>query len=143
VAIETAVLRAAYEQARSDADLVLVEGAGGLLVPIRSDLDMAGLALELGLTLLVVARSSLGTINHTQLTLQAAAARGLRVAGVVLNDASADVSPAERENLTWLRAELRVPVLFELAHLPAANAQPGSSAEAAQVPIARVLAALR
>jgi dethiobiotin synthetase len=143
VVIETSVLREACERAREDADLLLVEGAGGLLVPIRSDLDMAGLALELRLPLLVVARSSLGTINHTQLTLQAAAARGLRVAWVVLNDASAHVSPAERENLAWLRAELRAPVLFELAHTPEADARPDGSAGAAQVPIERLLASLR
>jgi dethiobiotin synthetase len=142
VAIQRAVLREAFERTRVGADLVIVEGAGGLLVPIRDDLDMAGLAAELQLPLLVVARSSLGTINHTQLTLQVAAARSLRVACVVLNDATACVSPAERENAAWLRERLDVQVCFELAHVPAADARETSSQHAAHVPVERLLAAL-
>jgi dethiobiotin synthetase len=65
-------------------DLFLVEGAGGLLVPLSDDLDMAELARRLSLPLLVVARDSLGTINHTLLTLEVAYHRSLEVAGVVL-----------------------------------------------------------
>ena len=65
-------------------DRWVVEGAGGVLVPInRSDM-MADLIALLGLPVLVVTRSSLGTINHTLLTLEGLRARSLPVAGVVM-----------------------------------------------------------
>jgi dethiobiotin synthetase len=63
---------------------LIVEGVGGLLVPVGPDADVRGLARELGLPLVVVARPGLGTINHTLLTLEAARSAGLKVAGVVL-----------------------------------------------------------
>jgi dethiobiotin synthetase len=79
--------------------VLIVEGAGGLLVPVGEDWTIADLAGWLGLPLVLVARAGLGTINHTLLTLEAARARGLEVAVVVLNgrspdtDASADTNP--------------------------------------------------
>lgn len=64
---------------------LLVEGAGGLLVPMGADWLVADLAARLGLPLLIVARPGLGTVNHTLLTIAAARQRGLVVAGVILN----------------------------------------------------------
>ena len=78
-------------------DFLLVEGAGGLLVPLTDTLDMAGLAAHLRLPLLIVARDSLGTINHTLLTLEAAARRGLAVAGIVLSAAAPGTSRTDAE----------------------------------------------
>lgn len=106
----------ALAAARKDADLVLVEGAGGLLVPISPALDMAGLAAQLGLGLVIVARAALGTINHTLLTLEAARARGLRVLGVAISHTTAVHSDADRRNLDQLLARLPAPFLGELAH---------------------------
>ena len=63
---------------------VIVEGAGGVLVPINESQTMADLMVLLGLPVIVAARTSLGTINHTLLTLEALRARGLRVAGAVM-----------------------------------------------------------
>lgn len=68
-------------------DLLLAEGAGGLLVPIGPGALVADLAMDLGAPLLIVARESLGTINHTLLTIEAARGRGLRVDAVILNPA--------------------------------------------------------
>ncbi len=65
-------------------ETLVVEGVGGLLVPLGPDGDVRDLAVALGLALVVVARPGLGTINHTLLTLEAARGAGLRVAGVVL-----------------------------------------------------------
>jgi len=114
LAIELAPIEAALARARTDADLVLVEGAGGLLVPITSALDMAGLAARLRLPILVVARAALGTINHTLLTLEAARARDLRVLGVVVSHTTAALTAAERRNLDLLIERLPVPLLAEL-----------------------------
>lgn len=66
-------------------DTVLVEGVGGLLVPIRDDFLVADLADRLDLPLLLVARAALGTINHTMLTLEAAKTRNLKTRGVIYN----------------------------------------------------------
>jgi len=76
-------------------EVMLVEGAGGLLVPLDGYLTMAHLAQALGLPLLIVARAALGTINHTLLTVEAARSRGLEIAGVILNRYPAEPGPAE------------------------------------------------
>ena len=81
-------------------DYLLVEGVGGLLVPIADDFLVADLAARLDLPLLIVARAALGTINHTLLTIEAARARGLQINSVIYNtlsagssDVSAQMSP--------------------------------------------------
>ncbi len=64
---------------------LVVEGAGGLMVPLDGSHLMIDLVARLGLPAILVARSTLGTINHTLLSLEALRARGLAVAGVILN----------------------------------------------------------
>jgi dethiobiotin synthetase len=118
IEIDPERIEKALAEAARGADLVVVEGAGGLRVPIRQGLDMAGLAARLGLPLLVVARARLGTINHTLLTLDAAATRGLRVAGVVINHTEPELPAGDRRNLELLRAQLPVPELAELGFGP-------------------------
>jgi dethiobiotin synthetase len=105
--------------ARLDADLVLVEGAGGLLVPITAELNMADLAARWPCALLVVARASLGTINHTLLTLEAARHRGLRIAGVVLNR-TAPPGPDDLDNAAAIRRHGRVAVFGTFPQAPEA-----------------------
>jgi dethiobiotin synthetase len=104
----------AYQDAASQADLVLVEGAGGLLVPLAPGLDMAGLARRLKLPLLLVARAALGTLNHTMLSLEAARTRGLRVLGVIFSHTTPELPAADRANLGLLLEQLPVPFLGEL-----------------------------
>lgn len=82
--IEPARLEAVARAAGSEADVLVVEGVGGLLVPLAPDYAVRDLARALGLPLVVAARPGLGTINHTLLTLEAARAVGLEVAAVVL-----------------------------------------------------------
>lgn len=72
------------------ADLMIVEGAGGLLAPVTETNTAADLAKALRYPLIIVARCGLGTINHTLLTIEAARSRGLAVAGVVLNQSHPD-----------------------------------------------------
>ena len=71
---------------RSRCDLLIVEGAGGFLCPLTDRRTFADLAVEIGFPVLVVAANRLGTVNHTLLTLEAIARRGLTLAGLVLND---------------------------------------------------------
>jgi dethiobiotin synthetase len=76
---------AALDWWQERADIMVVEGIGGLLTPIAEGTTVADLAIVLDYPLVVVARRGLGTLNHTLLTLEAARRRGLRIAGVVLN----------------------------------------------------------
>jgi len=87
----------AYRLIVQDSDFVIVEGVGGLLVPITEAYNVADLAGRFGLPLVIVARASLGTINHTLLTLEAARHRNLKVAGVVLNRYRADSATLAEE----------------------------------------------
>lgn len=93
-------------------DPLVVEGAGGALVPLRDDALMIDLMVRLGLPVLVVARSGLGTINHALLTLEALRKRDLTVQGVVMN------GPPEPENRAAIERFGQVRVLAELPHLP-------------------------
>lgn len=138
VKIELDVLRSAYRRAAEGADLVVVEAAGGLLVPAAPGLDMAALAIELGLPLVLVARARLGTINHTLLSLREAQRRGLRVLGVAVSHTEPTLSGPDRANLDWLIAHLPAPFLGELAH----GAQDGGNAPAAGLELDELWAAL-
>ncbi len=87
-----------------EADLVIVEGAGGLLVPLTEDVTMADLAGMLGGDVVVVSRPGLGTLNHTALTLEAAACRRLRVTTLIVSGWPAAPGVTERSNLRRLHA---------------------------------------
>ncbi|MFP8874450.1 MAG: dethiobiotin synthase [Myxococcota bacterium] len=106
-------VRTAFDELCSRHDWMLVEGAGGILVPTTDDATMADLVARLGLPLLVVVRPALGTINHTRLTLAQAASRGLDVLGVVISHSEVITEP-DRANLDFLRAELGDALLGEV-----------------------------
>ncbi len=115
--VELDAIRGAWQELRARHDWMLVEGAGGLLVPAAKNLTMADLACELGLPLLLVARGALGTINHTLLTLEAIEARGLPLAGVVISHAGGALSDADAANLGALREELGSRLVGEIPPL--------------------------
>lgn len=86
VRIDFSEIKASYERLAAAHDVVIVEGAGGLMVPLVGGMLVADLVRELDLPLLVVARPNLGTINHTVLTCLCAQQMGLGVAGVIINN---------------------------------------------------------
>jgi len=96
--IDPASLCRAARHAGDRADVLVVEGVGGLLVPLAPDYAVADFAADLGLPLVVVARPGLGTINHTLLTLETATTRALRVAAVVMTPWPEKPSAVERSN---------------------------------------------
>lgn len=104
----------------SRADVMVIEGVGGLLCPIAEGAVVADLAVALDFPLLIVARRGLGTLNHTLLTVEAARRRGLRLAGVVLNGSEPTTNPlAESTNPDELARFLGdVPILADLSHEP-------------------------
>jgi dethiobiotin synthetase len=121
--VDLASIDAAYQRITAGRDLVIVEGAGGLLVPIRDDWTMAELAHRLALPLLIVARASLGSINHTCLTLEAAASKRLAVLGVVISHVGGPLSRADASNLLGLKKILGNQLIGEIPPL-----RPGESA---------------
>ena len=84
-AVDMEAIAAAYSYLAETCDVVLVEGIGGVLVPLTEDATILDLAAEMDLPTVIVARPDLGTINHTLLTLAAVRQAGLPVAGVVIN----------------------------------------------------------
>ena len=114
--VDLDVLDRAFRALSEGRDAILVEGAGGLLVPLTRDVAFDGLFVQWDLDLVVVAGNRLGAINHTLLTVRAAHDAGLRVRGVVLNTLSPEPPRiAESTNLETLR-ELLAPV--PVLHFP-------------------------
>jgi dethiobiotin synthetase len=111
------------DAARTDR-LIVAEGVGGLMVPITPGYLVRDLAVDLGLPVVIAARTGLGTINHTLLTIDAARAAGLLVAGVVMTPWPAEPAPIEASNRATVERLGGVPV----SELPPTD--PGSLAEA-------------
>jgi dethiobiotin synthetase len=97
-AIDPERLRTAARAAAASADVLVCEGVGGLLVPLRDGYLVRDLAVDLGLPLVIAASPGLGTINHALLTIEAARSAGLVVASVVLTPWPASPSPIEQSN---------------------------------------------
>lgn len=91
-------IEAAYARLAQDNDVMLVEGAGGLAVPITWRRNYADLALALDLKLILVVANRLGCINATLLSMAYAAQRGLRIKGYILNDTETELSAAAQTN---------------------------------------------
>ncbi|HUO05031.1 MAG TPA: dethiobiotin synthase [Candidatus Binataceae bacterium] len=109
-------IKRCFDKIASESDTVLVEGAGGLTVPITWDTDYADLALRLNLELIVVIGNRLGCLNAAVLTLKYAAARGLNVAGYILCDVEPAESIASQTNEDSLRRLTSVRYLGRMRH---------------------------
>ena len=120
-------VRAELEAAWGRGETVIVEGVGGVIVPLADRYTVLDLVAELGLPALVVARSTLGTINHTALTVRALEGAGVEVVGVVLNRFPKDPGPIEADNKKTVEALLSVAVHT----FPDVAAEPQPLAEAA------------
>ena len=99
-----------YHALAAMADVVVVEGAGGFLVPVSAHQSMADLAVKLDLPVVLVVGMRLGCINHALLTVEAIKARGLKLAGWVANQIEPDM-PMFAENLGSLRERIDAPCL--------------------------------
>jgi len=109
--LSIAALADAVRSRHEPGNLLLVEGVGGLLCPLTERETVADLAAALRLPIIVVARRSLGTLNHTLLTLEAAQRRGLPVAGLVVSETTRPVDLADETNVEELRRRIAVPLL--------------------------------
>ncbi len=94
---------------------LVVEGAGGVLVPLNETTLMVDLMAHLGLPVLMVARAALGTINHTLLSIEALRQRGLQIIGVVMNGPPDEANREAIEHYGKVQVIAEVPVLASLS----------------------------
>jgi dethiobiotin synthetase len=119
--IDVAELAGAIRAKTGRADrTAVVEGVGGLLVPLGPGGDVRALAAELGLPLVIAAQPGLGTINHTLLTVEAARQSGLTVAGVVMTPWPTEPDAMEQSNRSTIERLAGVEVVT-LPRLPRAE----------------------
>lgn len=110
VEIDLDVIARSYHVLAELADVVVVEGAGGFLVPINAQQTLADLVVKLNLPIILVVGMRLGCINHALLTVEAIKSRGLRLAGWVANQIDPNMSMFE-ENLASLQQRIDAPCL--------------------------------
>ncbi len=122
VEVDLERIAAAFRDLASRYEFLVVEGAGGLYVPLMGmDFLVLDLIRWLGLPLVVVAKSGLGTINHTVLTVKAAQAANIRVAGIILNRFPGKPGLAEETNPGVIEALTGVPIIGRLPEVPDLN----------------------
>lgn len=102
-----------YRQLARNSDAVVVEGAGGFLVPLSDSETGANLAQALGLPVVLVVGLRLGCLNHALLTAEAILARGLPLTGWICNRVDAAMLAPE-DNIAYLRARLPAPLLADI-----------------------------
>ena len=129
VKIDISLLEKVYSEISSTHDITLVEGAGGLLVPILPSFTYADFARLLKLPPVVVAANRLGTINHLLLTLEHASRVGLRVLGYVFNRLDNQPSLAAETNREALLSLTAVPYLGEIPYIESVETKRSSLAD--------------
>jgi dethiobiotin synthetase len=119
IEISVPSIEQAYARLTACHDVTIVEGAGGLLVPLADELLVADLAGRLALPLIIVARAGLGTVNHTLMTCECARARNLAISGIIINGMTQPPSPAEEYAPRLIERYSGLPVLATLPSRPA------------------------
>ncbi|OGW85078.1 MAG: dethiobiotin synthase [Omnitrophica bacterium RIFCSPHIGHO2_02_FULL_46_11] len=112
-------IRRAFLELQKHYDYVIVEGIGGILVPIKKNYLVANLIREMALPIIIVSHVSLGAINHTLLTVDSALIRGFLIKGVIFNRAPlVNYSLAELTNPRVIHELTGLPVLGTLPDIP-------------------------
>lgn len=133
VRLDPAVVVRAHAALAARYDLVLVEAAGGALVPFSDGVDMAALAGMLGLAVVVVIRPGIGTLNHTLLTLEALHRRGLTVLGTVISGYPGEPGLDAVTNPQVLARISPVPLLGVIPFDPAIDTEAGRAGALATI----------
>ncbi len=111
-----------YSELAAQAEVMIVEGAGGFQVPLNETEDSTDLAVALGIPLIVVVGMRLGCLNHALLTLRAIDDCGLKCAGWVANVLDAEMAALD-DNIQALQQRIKAPLLGIVPHLPDAEAR--------------------
>ena len=118
VEIDLARIHRAYRRLEGRHDVMLVEGAGGLLAPLFHHLNSVDVIRLLAIPLIVVARNALGTINHTLLTVEHARRNGLNIIGIIINNCSSSPDLSAETNPQVIEALAGVPLLGVMPYVP-------------------------
>jgi len=121
-AIDIAHLKKLFDDMAQRVDSVIVEGAGGWLVPINDHETMANVAQALGLPVILVVGMRLGCLSHALLSVESIAHHGLPLAGWVANTLNPDFTPLQ-DNIDALRARINAPLLGVVPHLENVDAE--------------------
>jgi dethiobiotin synthetase len=118
VSIELEPIVEQVKKLRNAYELLLIEGAGGLIVPLNEEETILDLIDRVSLPVILVARAGLGTINHTVLSVMALKQRNIRIAGIVLNQTSPnEMVEIERDNKRMIEKLTDVPVIGFLPYM--------------------------
>ena len=124
--IDLTVVRAAFEELRQRHQFLIVEGIGGIMVPISEKRFVADLAAEMGLPLVIVTRPALGTLNHTVLTVDCARQACLDIKGIVINGLREGATGlAELTNPEEIERITDVPILATVPYDPGVSVSAG------------------
>ncbi len=116
--IDIRLIKERFQNLQKKYQTVIAEGLGGLLVPLKRDYFVIDLVRELALPLIIVSRPSLGTINHTLLTVNYALKEGIKVAGIIINFSNRpENTAAEKTNPAVIRKLSPVPVIGTFPYL--------------------------
>jgi dethiobiotin synthetase len=116
----------AYQKLGAQAEVIIVEGVGGLCVPLNAQQDSADMLKALGLPIILVVGIRLGCLNHALLTVEAINARGLTLAAWVANIIDENM-PHLEENIAALQQRIAAPLLGIVPFLPNVDARVASS----------------
>lgn len=115
--VDNGLLRSGARRWNGRVEMLVVEGAGGLLCPLSDSATVADLAADLKFPLIIVVRLGLGAINHTLLTVEVARSRGLPLAGIILNEVEPpDVDADDRNERAEIEQRSQMPILGLMRH---------------------------
>jgi len=100
-----------FTKLKNKHDMMLVEGIGGIMTPLARDYFVADLIRDLGLETIIVTRSTLGTLNHTMMTIKTCQDYGIPVKGILVNNYDENGGPAEKNSPTTIHEITGVPIL--------------------------------
>ena len=126
ILLELNTILQAFKQIQSQSDFMVIEGAGGFLVPLNDQEDLGHLAQKMDLPVILVVGMKLGCINHALLTCEAIQSRKLKIAGWLANTLSIEM-PLLKENISTLQLRIAAPFLGLIPTLPKELQKPDNS----------------
>ncbi len=124
--LELDIILQAFKRIQSQSEFLVVEGAGGFLVPLNDHEDLASLAQKMDLPVILVVGMKLGCINHALLTYEAIRSRKLKIAGWLANSLAIEM-PLLKENISTLQSRIDAPFLGLIPALPKELQKPDNS----------------
>ena len=115
--VDFPAIQAACQHLQAKHDFLIIEGLGGLMVPLTAQRDLVDLIKKIGLPVLLIARSGLGTLNHSLLTIRYGTEHGIDFLGLVLNRTRPEQEASEKTNIEILSRRITLPVTGPFPYL--------------------------